>query len=93
MGLFGTQPGHFDTLVLGCTHYPFVREHLQALAETGKSVARQAQRLLCGVAGGFDQGVTYPSRIRLLATGNAYALKAAAAHWLALRQPVFVLLV
>ena len=31
MGLFGTKPGQIDTLVLGCTHYPFVSEHLQAL--------------------------------------------------------------
>ena len=98
MGLFGTQPGHIDTLVPGCTHYPFVSEHLQALVgaevtlvETGAAVARQARRRLCGVAGGFDQGMTYQSRVRLLATGNAYTLKAAAAHWLALREPVFLL--
>ena len=35
MGLFGTQPGHIDTLVLGCTHYPFVSEHLQVLVLVG----------------------------------------------------------
>ena len=98
VGLFGTQPGQIDTLVPGCTHYPFFSEHLQALvgadvtlAETGAAVARQARRLLCGVAGGFDQGMTYQSRVRLLATGNAYTLKAAAAHWLALREPDFLL--
>ena len=91
MGLFGTQPGHFDTLVLGCTHYPFVREHLQALAETGKSVARQAQRLLHGVAGSITPAVTGPGRIALITTGDAHTLKAAAARWLALREPVFLL--
>ena len=98
MGLFATQPGHIDTLAPGCTHYPFVSEHLQALVgvhvrlvENGGAVARQARRRLCGVAGGFDQGMTYQSRVRLLITGNAYTLKAAAAHWLALREPVFLL--
>ncbi len=28
MGQFGTQGGQIDTLVLGCTHYPFASEHL-----------------------------------------------------------------
>ena len=61
------------------------------LVENDAAVARQARRRLCGVAGGFDQGMTYQSLVRLLATGNAYTLKATAAHWLALREPVFVL--
>ena len=50
MGLFGSQPGHIDTLPQGCTHYPFVSEHLQAqvsahvtLVENGEAVARQTQ--------------------------------------------------
>lgn len=42
-----------DTLILGCTHYPFLRQRIQALAgptlhliETGPAVARQLQRRL-----------------------------------------------
>lgn len=53
MGLFGSQPGHIDTLLLGCTHYPFVSEHLQAqvsaqvtLVQNGEAVARQTPRQL-----------------------------------------------
>ena len=95
MGLFGTQAGHIDTLVLGCTHYPFVSEHLRALVgpdvllvENGEAVARQAQRLLHAVAGPavIDRG-----RIKLITTGDAHSLKAAAAHWLALHEPVDML--
>ena len=53
MGSFGNAPGHIDTLVLGCTHYPFVQALLQQLAgcpiqfvEGGVPVARQTRRLL-----------------------------------------------
>ena len=42
-----------DTLILGCTHYPFLRPLLRelvpadvALIDTGAAVARQLQRLL-----------------------------------------------
>lgn len=42
-----------DTVVLGCTHYPFIRPALEALAgpdvhviDTGKAVARQVVRVL-----------------------------------------------
>ena len=48
-----TQPAGIDTLVLGCTHYPFLkpllREMISAsitLIDTGAAVARQLQRLL-----------------------------------------------
>ena len=84
--------------MLGCTHYPFVSEHLQALVgpdvtlvENGEAVARQAQRLLHGVAGSIAPAVTGPGRIALITTGDAHTLKAAAARWLALREPVFLL--
>ena len=53
MGAFGTQAGHMDCLVLGCTHYSFAANELQALIgaqipllEGGVSVARQTRRLL-----------------------------------------------
>ena len=95
MGLFGIEPGQIDTLVLGCTHYPFVSDHLQALVgtdvrlvETGEAVARQTQRLLQTAAGNISPATMDRGRIRLLATGDAHILKSAAAHWLALRAPV-----
>ncbi len=98
IGLFGTQPGQIDTLVLGCTHYPFVSDHLQALVgadvtlvETGEAVARQTRRLLHAAAGGIGPAVIDRGRVRLLTTGDAHTLKAAAAHWLALREPVGLL--
>jgi glutamate racemase len=98
MGLFGINPGHIDTLVLGCTHYPFVSEHLQALVgadvrlvENGDAVARQTQRRLHAAAGGIGAAVTAPGRINLVTTGDADTLKAAAAHWLALPGPVDML--
>jgi len=45
-----------DTLVLGCTHYPFLRRAIEAVApdahivETGPAVARELQRRLDGAA-------------------------------------------
>lgn len=98
MGLFGAKPGYIDTLVLGCTHYPFVSEHLQALVgadvtlvENGEAVARQSLRLLNGIASGVGPAATGAGRIRLFTTGDACILKAAVAHWLALREPVDLL--
>eukprot|EP01030_Chromulinospumella_sphaerica_P020154 gene20154-20061_t len=57
MGPFGAAAGQMDTLVLGCTHYPFVRDGIQRvldghgrsdvqLVDTGDAVARQLVRLL-----------------------------------------------
>lgn len=98
MGLFGTQPGQIDTLVLGCTHYPFVSEHLQALVgvdvrlvENGEAVARQTQRLLHAAAGSTGPALLGPGRIRLITTGDADILTAAAGQWLVLRAPVDLL--
>ncbi|MGF6525753.1 glutamate racemase [Variovorax sp. PvP013] len=52
-GRFGTAPGEIDTLVLGCTHYPFVAGELRRhtgdavrFIETGVPVALQTRRLL-----------------------------------------------
>ncbi|GGJ92928.1 glutamate racemase [Pseudomonas matsuisoli] len=43
-----------DTVILGCTHYPFLRRALErmlppevTLVDTGAAVARQVERLLC----------------------------------------------
>ena len=98
MGLFGSKDEHIDTLVLGCTHYPFVSEHLRvlvgpdvALVENGVAVARQTLRLLRADAGSLDPAVTDQGRIRLLTTGDARTLQSAAADWLALHEPVDLL--
>jgi len=85
-GPFGTGANEIDTLVLGCTHYPFAAEefarivgpHVQLL-ETGGPVARQARRLL------EARDALLPPRERtvmLLTSGSQPALQAAAARWL-----------
>lgn len=53
LGSFGQKTGQMDTLVLGCTHYVFVKDDLRALLgpeiqllDTGAPVARQTRRML-----------------------------------------------
>ncbi|OYY34993.1 MAG: glutamate racemase [Polaromonas sp. 39-63-25] len=85
---FGSQNGQIDTLVMGCTHYPFAAPHFAELAgpevaliETGEPVAHQTRRLL------QDAGLLNPQgggRVQWLATGDARAVQAAAARWLGL---------
>lgn len=99
LGHFGLTTGDIDTLVLGCTHYIFVKEQLRALLgpevqliDTGAAVARQTRRLLeqrqqlQQAEGADSQKVTECSsaQIRLLTTGSLAALQAAALRWLAL---------
>ena len=86
LGRFGTAPGEIDTLVLGCTHYPFAKQQLRALlgagvrmVETGEPVARHARRLLeaAGLLMADGAGtVTY------LSTGDLDLLQRSASHWL-----------
>ncbi len=88
LGDLGTAPGQIDTLVLGCTHYPFIAAELQALAgpavqlvDTGAPVARQTRSRLAEVAPparAADSG-----RIELISTGPSDGLQAAARRWLA----------
>ena len=93
MGLFGTENGQIDTLVLGCTHYPFAGEHLRALLgpsvqliDNGEAVARQTRRLLQIAAPAWPDRAT--GQVSLFTTGQAQALQAAARHWLGLSGPV-----
>lgn len=88
MGRFGTGADAIDTLVLGCTHYPFAAAVLRQLVgpdvqllETGEPVARQTQRLLA--AAKLLATRTQRGRITLLASGPALTLHTAAARWLA----------
>ena len=75
-----------DTLVLGCTHYPFASDVLQALCgpdvhlvDTGEPVARRARAVLNleTPAAGTKAGTT-----TLLSTGDRRPLEHAASRWL-----------
>jgi glutamate racemase len=77
-----------DTIVLGCTHYPFVADVLQALTgpqlhlvETGVPVARRTREVLHLTA--LSRGVVAPPPT-LLTTGEASSLQALAGRWLAI---------
>lgn len=85
MGPFGVEDGQIDTLVLGCTHYPFASEHLRRLVgphvrliDNGEPVARQTHRLLNKLSG-HDT----PGQCLLFTTGERPLLQNAARHWLA----------
>ena len=87
---FGARAGEVDTLVLGCTHYPFAWDQLQSmvgadvrLVETGEPVARRTRRLL-ETAGQLKLSAG-PGRVEWVSTGSLPALQAAAARWLLLR--------
>ena len=85
---FGQAPGEIDTLVLGCTHYPFAADVFRELlgpdiqlVETGQPVARQTRRLLQA------QGLLHPEgggRVEWRTTGAPEALRSAASRWLGL---------
>lgn len=75
-----------DTLVLGCTHYPFVQQAIEdiarragtpvALVDTGAAVARQLARLLA--AAGLlrsDANNASPPRLQACASANPAALE------------------
>ncbi len=90
MGSFGIESGQIDTLVLGCTHYPFVEAQLRELlgpqvhfVATGEPVARQTRHLL-QTAGNAAPARTKAGggRILLYCTGSPAALQAAARRWL-----------
>ena len=94
LGAFGLKTGEMDTLVLGCTHYIFIKDELRAmvgpdvqLIDTGAAVARQTRRLLDKVQGLCEAPATPASQsdqIQLFTTGSLPSLQAAAARWLAL---------
>lgn len=95
MGQFGSQAGEIDTLVLGCTHYPFAGHHLQALVgagvrlvDNGEPVARQTRRMLPSLS-----GATAPGQCMLLSTGDPATLQDAARRWLNIDAPVQRLLI
>ena len=88
MGAFGIQKGQMDTLVLGCTHYPFAEQHLRKLlgpdvqlVATGEAIARQTRRQIAVTC-----SQTAPGKTSLFSTGNPQGLQAAAQAWLGLNE-------
>lgn len=95
---FGTQHGQIDTLVLGCTHYPFAEEALRLgtgpavnYLEGGEPVARQTRRLLEAANAlnttDIKQTVTTP-QVTFYSTGDGQTLQSAAQRWLGLPYAV-----
>ncbi len=83
-GEFGLKNGHIDTLVLGCTHYPFASLHFRALVgpdvrlvDNGEPVARQTGRVATPLTSTRE-----PGKLLLLSTGNPDVLTNAAQRWL-----------
>ena len=96
-GLFGTENGQIDTLVLGCTHYPLASEQLRALTgpgvhlvDNGEAVARQTRRRL---SAGLTAANASPGRVSLLTTGDPQLLQSAARRWLNLSTTVDLLFI
>ena len=94
IGHFGTQKGQIDTLILGCTHYPFAAAYLRTLVgpdvqllDNGDAVARQTRRQL-EKAGALlaSPAMTVKGDIRMFSTGQTDLLQAAAQHWLELEM-------
>lgn len=91
LGRFGQGRNEIDTLVLGCTHYVFARQELQALVgprvrliDTGAAVARHTAQLL-RTHGALHMPAPHAGSedaLTLLATDALAALQAAAARWL-----------
>jgi glutamate racemase len=85
-GPFGDAPGQVDTVVLGCTHYPLVKNELQRHApptlrfiDTGAPVAQQTRRVLASLDKLAESG---EGGLVLQGSGNLTVLEAACAHWL-----------
>lgn len=94
MGIFGTQAGQIDTVVLGCTHYPFISEQLRELTgsgvqliDTGEPVARQTHRLL-QAAGKLNTASAIhcadTGSLQLFTTGDLVSFTLLAKRWLSL---------
>ena len=88
LGPLGNAPGSIDTVVLGCTHYPFARDTLARAGgtavqwlETGAPVARQTRRLL---EAGTLAGSAGTGRVHLQSSGDCAALRTFAQRWLGL---------
>lgn len=95
MGQFGTKPGEMDTLVLGCTHYPFAADILRltvgettTFLEGGAPVARQTRRLLADRGWLVQAHMPIPAEppaLTFCTTGSKDTLQSAVHRWLQLQ--------
>ena len=86
-----------DTVVLGCTHYPFVAQHIQKalgaevrLVDTADAVARRAQQLATSLQAATD--AVPRQTARLWTTGDLFTLQSVAGRWLGFEAETQVLL-
>jgi glutamate racemase len=93
MGEFGKEAHQMDTVVLGCTHYPFAKPLIQSvvgphvtLLDTGDPVARRVSQVLHDKQ--LLAGHEYPASLQLLATGETSNLQTAVRVWLHQSLPV-----
>jgi len=88
-----------DTLVLGCTHYPFVRPAIESLLaragksgvgliDTGEAVARQLLRIVTAAGLTRQPQDGHPARLSAYTTAAAEALAAAFGTLLGLHPQV-----
>ena len=91
IGDFGTQNGQIDTLVLGCTHYPFISDLLRVhtgsdvhYIDTGEPVARQTRRLL-EAAGTLNTSAELGD-LQLFTTGDLLSFAKLTKLWLDLPE-------
>lgn len=78
-----------DVVVLGCTHYPFVREQIQRamgsaveLIDTSEAVARRAGALLAELGWGTQPAGSSPPAAQYWTSGSPDELNAFARRWL-----------
>ena len=102
MGSFGTSSGQIDTLVLGCTHYPFATAQLRELlgpqvqlVSNGPAVARQTRLKLIESSLPTTvkpEPLKDTPRLSLLSTGDPHVLLSAAQCWLPRMptEPIFL---
>jgi len=91
MGTFGSNPGQMDTLVLGCTHYPFAEEALRlgtgtgvTFLEGGQPVARQTRKLLQARNALQSEAGHGQERPSFFSSGRIENLESATQRWLGL---------
>ncbi|MEZ5705508.1 MAG: glutamate racemase [Burkholderiaceae bacterium] len=85
----GPQMSGIDTVVLGCTHYPFAMDALQKAAakrpvrflDTGIPVAKRTRDVLGPLLEGIDPGYRSPQPT-LLTTGDEVGMGLAAQRWI-----------
>lgn len=91
LGHFGSKSGEIDTLVLGCTHYPFIETELRKwvghetqFLEGGAPVARQTRRLLdqAGLLDAADEPPPQEPSVQFFCTGAVDSLQSALQNWL-----------